>query len=74
MRSPFLSEAEFSSEDWHETAHRLKGSAASLGLFGLSDLAAQAEEVPTGSHKEELLSAMGVAFEDIRNFAARYRV
>jgi signal transduction histidine kinase/DNA-binding response OmpR family regulator len=69
-----LSEAEFGSEDWRKTAHRLKGSAASLGLFGLSDLAAQAEDVPTGSHKEELLSAMSVAFEDIRTFAARYGV
>ena len=69
-----LSEAEFGSEDWRKTAHRLKGSAASLGMFGLSDLAAQAEDMPQGAVKEELLVAMTVAFEDVRTFAARYGV
>jgi signal transduction histidine kinase/DNA-binding response OmpR family regulator len=69
-----LSEAEFGSEDWRKTAHRLKGSAASLGLFGFSNLAAKAEDMPNGSRKDELLSSMGVAFEDIRTFAARYGV
>ncbi len=69
-----LSEAEFGSEAWCKTAHRLKGSAASLGLFGLSDIAAQAEALPAGAAKAELLSAMSVAFEDIRTFAARYGV
>lgn len=69
-----LSEAEFGSENWRKTAHRLKGSAASLGMFGLSDLAAQAEDMPQGTGKEELLAAMGVAFEDVRTFAARYGV
>ncbi|MCA3243754.1 MAG: response regulator [Alphaproteobacteria bacterium] len=69
-----LSEAEFGSEDWRKTAHRLKGSAASLGMFGLADLASQAETVPEGSRKEELLMAMSVAFEDVRTFATRYGV
>jgi CheY-like chemotaxis protein/HPt (histidine-containing phosphotransfer) domain-containing protein len=66
-----LNETDFGSETWVKTSHRLKGSAASLGAFSLSDLAAQAETVPAGARKEEMLAAMQVAFEDVRDACSK---
>jgi HPt (histidine-containing phosphotransfer) domain-containing protein len=35
------------SKSWHELAHTLKGAARGVGAFGLADLAAEAEKIPS---------------------------
>ncbi len=69
-----LEEAEFGSPEWRSLAHRLKGSAASLGIFTFSYMAAQAEDLPEGSTKDELLAALQVSFGEVRDYCAKWGV
>ncbi|RYD50601.1 MAG: response regulator [Sphingobacteriales bacterium] len=69
-----LAEAEFGSSQWKSVAHRLKGSAASLGIYYLSNIAAQAEQLPEGSQKDEFLMALQVSFGEIRDYCAKWGI
>lgn len=69
-----LEEAEFGSAQWKSIAHRLKGSAASLGIYTFSNIAAQAEVLPDGSNKDELMAALQVSFGEVRDYCAKWGV
>lgn len=63
-----LEEAPLGTEAWRQAAHRLKGSAASLGVFGLSNACARAEEADLGEDKEDLLDGINGCFAEVRRF------
>ncbi|MBI1309017.1 MAG: response regulator [Proteobacteria bacterium] len=69
-----LTLADFGSPQWKEISHRLKGSSASLGIYNFSSIAAQAENLPEGSNKEELMAALQVAFDEVRDYCTKWGV
>jgi signal transduction histidine kinase/DNA-binding response OmpR family regulator len=63
-----LEEAPLGAEAWKQAAHKLRGSAASLGVFGLSNACARAEEADLGEDKEDLLDGINGCFAEVRRF------
>lgn len=66
-----LEDAPLGTEDWQKAAHKLKGSAASLGVFPLSNLCARAEFAELDASKEEILDAILSQYSALRGFCEK---
>lgn len=66
-----LEDAPLGTEDWKRAAHRLKGSAASLGAFTFSNTCAEAEQAEIDVNKEEMLERINTQYNEVRNFAEK---
>lgn len=66
-----LEDMPLGTDDWQKAAHKLKGSAASLGIFPLSNLCARAEFAELDASKEEILDGIQTHYNTLRSFCER---
>lgn len=69
-----LEDAPIGTEEWKKAAHKLKGSAASLGAFPFSTICADAEFAELGSNKEEILDQINACYNNVREYCEKQRL
>lgn len=69
-----LDDAPIATEDWKKAAHRLKGSAASLGAFAFSTVCAEAEQADLSSSKEDILDQLNACYTTVKEYAEKQKL